>query len=69
MEKRSEKGEVGASWFAPRLTWRCYECNKLEGQDTGKYTDGLCVACLWTRYTEYAVPVLASMVKDGMPLH
>ena len=69
MEKRTGTGEVGASWSAPKLTWRCCICKKIEGQDTGEYTDGFCVACLWTHYTEKAVPVLTLLVEDGQPLH
>ena len=69
MGKRLEAGEVSTSWSAPMLTWRCSVCKKTEGQDTGQYTDGICVGCLWTHYTEQAVPVLASIVKDGKPLH
>lgn len=73
LEKRKEAvvlGTVAAlSWRPAQLTWRCYECNKVEGQDTGEYTDGVCVACLWTNHTELAVPVLTSIVAEGKPLH
>lgn len=74
MEKRREAmvfmgTEAALSWRPAQLTWRCYECEKVEGQDTGKYTDGVCVACLWTNHTELAVPDLTSIVADGKPLH
>lgn len=48
------------------LTWRCANCQRLDGPDTGVYTDGCCVDCLYRLYgTVRATRIIVAILADG----